>query len=94
LSTPSTWAIGRVGRDHAGVDPLLQALPGHPRHAEQLDPVAELPGEGDVERADVADALDVDRVERGRPPNASEARSVSLCAASIPSTSNEGSASA
>ena len=42
LNTPSTCAIGVPGH-HAGVHPLLQ--PGsrrHPRHAQELDPVAEL----------------------------------------------------
>ena len=42
---------------------LLEPVRRHPRHAQELDPVAELVGEGDVHRRDVADALDVDRVE-------------------------------
>ena len=40
---------------------------GLPRDAEQLDAVAELAGERDVERGDAADALDMHRVERDRP---------------------------
>ena len=43
--------------------PLLEPGRRHPRHAQELDPVAELVGEGDVHGRDVADALDVDRVE-------------------------------
>ncbi len=40
---------------------------GHPGDAQELDPVAQLVGERDVHGRDVADALDVDRVE-ARPP--------------------------
>ena len=67
LNTPSTWPIGRRGRHHAGVHPLLEPVRRHPGDAQELDPVAELVGEGDVHGRDVADALDVDRVE-ARPP--------------------------
>jgi hypothetical protein len=34
------------------MDALLDPVPGPPRDAEQLDPVAELVGEGDVVRGD------------------------------------------
>ena len=54
-------------RHHAGVHPLLEPVRRHPGDAQELDPVAELVGEGDVHGRDVADALDVDRVE-ARPP--------------------------
>ena len=47
--------------------------------AEQLDAVAEFAGEGDVQRGDATDALDVDIAAKstGR-PNASAARMASL----------------
>ena len=52
--------------DHAGVHPLLEAVVGQPRDAQELDPIAHLARERDVERRDVPDALGVDRSGRGR----------------------------
>ena len=46
-------------RHHAGVDALLDAVLGRARDAQQLDAVAQLLGVGDVQRGDVADALDM-----------------------------------
>ena len=45
------------------MDALLEPVLGRPREAQQLDAVAELVGERDVERRDVADALDMDAGE-------------------------------
>jgi len=45
------------------VDPLFDAALSPCGDAEQLDPVAELLGVGDVDGRDRADALDVDAVE-------------------------------
>ena len=66
LNTPSTWRSGVPIRHHARVHALLQAVLGRRADAEQLDPVAQLAGERDVERRDVPDALDVDAGEVGR----------------------------
>ena len=48
---------GRAQRHHAGMDALLDAEFGRPRDAQQLDAVAELLGEGDIHRRDIADAI-------------------------------------
>src|SRR6185437_2890495 len=45
------------------MDALLQSMLSWPGQAEQLDAVAEILREGDIERGDVADALDVDAGE-------------------------------
>ena len=50
---------------HAGMDPLLEAVLGPARDAQQLDPIAHLVGKGDVERRDVADALGMHGLEVG-----------------------------
>src|SRR5690348_15126875 len=50
----------RRPRHHAGMNALLQTLLGQPRDAEQLDAVAELLGEVDVEPRDVPDPFGVD----------------------------------
>ncbi len=56
----------RVRSGPCRVQPLLEPGRRHPGRAQELDPIAELVGERDVERDDVADALDVDGVEIGR----------------------------
>jgi hypothetical protein len=53
----------RILGDHAGMDPLLDAARLTRGDAEQLDAVAELLGVGDIERRDLADALDVDALQ-------------------------------
>ncbi len=67
LNTPSTAAIGVAARHHARVDALFEPVLGQARDAEQLDAIAELLGEIDVEPRDVADALGVDAGEIDRP---------------------------
>ena len=61
---------------------------------QQLHPVAEFFAEIDVERTDRRDAFRKDIVELDGIPNARFTRIASLCAVSIPPTSNVGSASA
>ena len=62
LKTPSTRAMGAASRIMQGCTRWVSAGLAGAGYAQELDPVAELDGEADVERADVADALDVDRV--------------------------------
>ena len=50
-------------RHHAGVDAGFDARLGLAGEAQQLDAVAELAGEGDVQRRDAADAFHVDGAE-------------------------------
>ncbi len=52
------------------MDALLEPILGQPRDAEQLDAIAELLGEIDVEPRDVADAFGVDAGEIDRPAKA------------------------
>src|SRR5579883_2177346 len=54
---------GRRARHHAGMNALLDAVLRQAREAEQLDAVAELGGEIDVDRGNVADAFDMDAGE-------------------------------
>ena len=58
--------MGAVSRIMAGVHALGDAMLARAGDSQELDPVAELDGEADVERADVADALDVHGVEVDR----------------------------
>ena len=67
LNTPSTLASGEACGTMQGCTRASIPLLGLARDAEQLDAVAELVGEGDVERGDAADALDMHRLERNRP---------------------------
>ena len=67
LNTPSTWPIGADAGTMQGCIRCSSPSGGHPGDAQELDPVAQLVGERDVHGRDVADALDVDRVE-ARPP--------------------------
>jgi len=53
-------------RHHAGMHPALDPDVGPPRDAQQLDAIAELIGERDIERRDSADALYVHRGEIDR----------------------------
>ena len=72
----------------------LDALAGRTRQPQMLDAVAELLGVGNIlARADARDALGVDLLELQHAEGV-DARMVSLCAASMPSTSKVGSASA
>jgi hypothetical protein len=75
---------------HAQLDALGRPL----GDAEQLDAVAELLGVLDVDRVELADAFDVRLSKLIELPKAIADMMLSLCAASTPSTSKVGSASA
>ena len=72
LNTPSTCGDRRRRRAPCRDGRAARCRSRSPGDAEQLDAVAELVGERDVERRDVADALDIDaRRNRPRQPKAS-----------------------
>ncbi len=83
-----------VCRDERGMHANVDAGVGVACDAQQLDGVAELAGLGDVLGTDGTDTLLVDIVGGTRVPKPMEARIAVLLAASKPSTSADGSASA
>ena len=88
LNTPSTAASGAVSGTIAGCTRISMPASVSPRDAQQLDPVAQLLGEADIQRGDRGGCPRHAR-RRNPPaaPNASAARIASLCAASTPSIS-------
>ena len=83
-----------LGRNQGGMDAQLDAVGAAFGDAQQLDAVAQLFGVFDVGRFELGDALDVGLVELHRDAEGDGGNQVALWAASTPSMSKVGSASA